>query len=184
MKTKITNTITQKSQAKQWHVYAATVIASFCSQYDSKWRSVFCCRSSDEIHASREASASVDQLWNIIANVDDPKYWSQIHTMKIIKRICNTIEADTTVGPFNAKGHVIMTLHPKRSVITNFTEGPVIGTRAVTLSPLSENKTKIDAHVEYRYAGIPFFGRGFAKDNFMKTTEDALDRISQAAALQ
>jgi hypothetical protein len=32
--------------------------------------------------------------------------------------------------------------------------------------------------------GIPFFGKGFAKDNFMKTTEHALNRISQAAAVQ
>ena len=47
----------------------------------------------DQIHASREASASVDQLWNIVANAaDDPKYWSQIHTMNIIKRTGNTID--------------------------------------------------------------------------------------------
>jgi hypothetical protein len=89
---------------------------------------------------------------------------------------------DTIVGPFNVKGHVIMTLHPKQSVITNFTEGPVIGTRIVTLSPLSENKTKMDALWNIDdMPGIPFFGRAFAKDNFMKTTEEALNRIAQDA---
>ena len=91
---------------------------------------------------------------------------------------------DTIVGPFNVKGHVIMTLHPKQSVITKFTQGPVVGTRAVTLSPLSGNKTKIDALWSIDMPGIPFIGRTFAKDNFMKTTEDALNRISQAAAIQ
>jgi hypothetical protein len=30
-------------------------------------------------------------------------------------------------------------------------------------------------------AGIPVFGRGFAKDGIMKTTEEALGRIAQAA---
>ena len=136
----------------------------------------------DQIHASREASASVDRLWNIVANAaDDPKYWSQIHTMNIIKKTDNTIEAATTVGPFNAKGHVITALYPKQSVMTKFTEGPVIGSRTITLSPISENKTKIDALWNIDMSGIPFFGRPFAKDNFMKTTEDALNRISQAA---
>jgi hypothetical protein len=137
----------------------------------------------DQIHASREASASVDQLWNIVANAaDDPKYWSQIHTMNIIKKTGSTIEAATTVGPFNAKGHVITTLYPKQSVITKFTQGPAIGSRIITLTPISENKTKIDALRNIDdMPGIPFFGRPFAKDNFMKTTEDALNRISQAA---
>jgi len=29
--------------------------------------------------------------------------------------------------------------------------------------------------------GIPFFARGFAKDNFIKSTEQALNAIAQAA---
>src|SRR5690349_14393663 len=66
----------------------------------------------DQIHASREVSASVDRLWNIVANVgDDPKYWSQIHTMKIINKTGNIIDAETTVGPQNARSHYIITLH-------------------------------------------------------------------------
>jgi ribosome-associated toxin RatA of RatAB toxin-antitoxin module len=136
----------------------------------------------DQIHASREVSASVDRLWNIVANVgDDPKYWSQIHTMKIINKTGNIIDAETTVGPQNARSHYIITLHPKQSVVANITDGPVTGSRVITLSPLSGNKTKIDASWSIDMPGIPFFGRGFAKDNFMKTTEDALNKITQAA---
>lgn len=93
----------------------------------------------DQIHASREVPASVDQLWNIVANAaDDPKYWSQIHTMNTIKKTGNTIEAATTVGPFNAKGHSITTLYPKQNVVTKFTQGPVIGSRTITKSIIGE----------------------------------------------
>ena len=183
MKTKRTNTINSKNASRKVALSAATIITVFVVSLTVNGGASIAA-AFDQIHASREASGSVDRLWNIIANADDPKYWSQIHAMKVIKRTGNMIEANTTVGPFNAKGHVIMTLHPKQSVITNFTEGPVIGTRAVTLSPLSENKTKIDALWSIDMPGIPFFGRGFAKDNFIKTTEDALNRISQAAAVQ
>jgi hypothetical protein len=101
--------------------------------------------------------------------------------MKITKKTGNIIEADTTVGPQNAKSHEIITLHPKQSVVTNVTQGPITGSRVVTLSPLSENKTKIDVSWSVDMSGIPFFAKGFAKDGFMKATEGALNRLTQAA---
>jgi hypothetical protein len=65
---------------------------------------------------------------------------------------------------------------------TNITEGPVTGTRVLTLSSSPENNTtKIDVVWEVDMAGIPVVGRGFAKDGIMKTTEEALGRIAQAA---
>ena len=136
----------------------------------------------DQIHASREASTSVDRLWNAITNLSTDTTWNQVNTMKVIKKTDNNIEADTTVGPQNSKSHEIITLHPKQSVVTNITEGPIIGSRTITLSPLSENKTKIDALWNFDMPGVPFFGKGFAKDGLMKATERALDRVTQAAA--
>jgi hypothetical protein len=56
----------------------------------------------------------------------------------------------------------------------------VTGSKVLTLSPSSENKTKIDVVWDIDLSGIPIFARGFAKDNFMKTTEEALNRIAQA----
>ena len=135
----------------------------------------------DQIHSSREVSASVDRLWNTIANLGSDTAWNQVDTMKIIKKTGNTIEADTTVGPQNAKSHEIITLHPKQSVVTNVTQGPITGSRVVTLSPLSENKTKIDVLWNIDMSGVPFFAKGFAKDGFTKATEQALNRLTQAA---
>lgn len=54
------------------------------------------------------------------------------------------------------------------------------GSRILTLSPSSDiNATKIDVLWNIDMSGIPALARGFAKDNFMKTTEEALDRIAQ-----
>ena len=74
-----------------------------------------------------------------------------------------------------------MTVNPEQMVIqTNITEGPVTGSRVLTLSPSSDiNATKIDVLWNMDMSGIPALARGFAKDNFMKTTEEALDRIAQ-----
>ena len=74
-------------------------------------------------------------------------------------------------------------MNPEQFVVDpNITEGPVTGSRVLTLSPSSENNTttKIDAAWKVDLSGIPVFGRGFAKDGIMKTTEEAFDRIAQA----
>jgi hypothetical protein len=101
--------------------------------------------------------------------------------MKVVKKTGNTVEADTTVGPQNANAHEIITFHPKQSVVTNITQGPITGSRVVTLSPLSANKTNIDVLWNVDMSGIPFFAKGFAKDGFTKATEQALDKLIQAS---
>jgi hypothetical protein len=64
-------------------------------------------------------------------------------------------------------------------VQTNITEGPVTGTRLLTLNPSSNtNATKIDVLWNVDLSGIPIFGRGFAKDGIMRTTEEALSNIA------
>ena len=139
----------------------------------------------DQIHSSRDVSASVDRIWNTITNLGNDTVWNQVNTMKIIKKTGDTTEADTTVGPQNSKSHEIITLHPKqRSMVTNVTQGPIVGSRVVTLIPSSENKTKVDILWNIDMPGVPFFGKGFAKDGFMKATEKALDRLTQAAAIK
>ncbi|MDQ6863692.1 MAG: hypothetical protein M3044_07690 [Thermoproteota archaeon] len=136
----------------------------------------------DQIHSSREVSASVDRLWKTITNLGNDTAWNQVDSMKIIKKTGNMIEADTTVGPqaLNLKSHEITMLYPKQSVVTNVTQGPITGSRVVTLSPLSENKTKIDVLWNVDMPGVPFFAKGIAKDGFMKATEQALNRLTQA----
>ena len=113
MKTKKTNIINSRIVSKKIALTAAIFIGTFVFSMTFN-RGVSSALALDQIHASRKASTSVDRLWNIVANAaDDPKYRCQIHTMNIIKKTGNTIEAATTIGPFNAKGHVITTLYPK-----------------------------------------------------------------------
>ena len=134
----------------------------------------------DQIHSSRQVSVSVDKVWNTITNLSTDPTWNQVDSMKVIKKTGNTIEADTKVGPQNANTHEIITFHPKQSVITNVTQGPITGSRVVTLSPLSANKTNIDVLWNVDMSGIPFFAKGFAKDGFTKATEQSLNRLTQA----
>jgi hypothetical protein len=66
-----------------------------------------------------------------------------------------------------------------RLIQTNITEGPVTGSKVITLIPLSDNITKVEVLWDLDLSSIPALVRGFAKDNFMKTTEEALGKIAQ-----
>jgi hypothetical protein len=55
----------------------------------------------------------------------------------------------------------------------------VTGNRTLALSPSSNaNATRIDVFWNVDMSGIPIFGKGFAKDGIMRTTEEALGRIA------
>jgi uncharacterized protein YndB with AHSA1/START domain len=143
----------------------------------------------EEIKASREIAAPIDQVWKVVSDIDnETKYWS---TFKAIKNInissinmtANTTEREVTLltGPLGETvTHQFVTVNPEQFVVeTNITEGPVTGTRVLALSPSSNtNSTKIDVIWNIDLSGIPIFGRGFAKDGIMRTTEEALSNIA------
>ncbi|MDQ3839410.1 MAG: SRPBCC family protein [Thermoproteota archaeon] len=140
----------------------------------------------EEIKVSREISAPVDQVWSIVSDIDnETKYWSTFKNIKNINKVGNTTEREVTLvaGPQGeTKTHQFITVNPEQFVVElNITEGPVTGTRVLTLSPSAEDntKTKIDAVWKVDLSGIPIFGRGFAKDGITGTTEDALGKIAQ-----
>lgn len=143
----------------------------------------------EEIKASSEISSPIDQVWNVVSDIDnETKYWS---TFKAIKNInmtainmtANTTEREVTLvtGPLGETvTHQFVTVNPEQFVVeTNITEGPVTGNRILTLSPSSNaNATRIDVLWNVDMSGIPIFGRGFAKDGIMRTTEEALSNIA------
>ena len=143
----------------------------------------------EEIRASREISAPIDQVWNVVSNVDnETKYWSTFKAIKNINKTAINMTANTTerevtlaAGPLGETiTHQFVTVNSEQFVVqTNITEGPVTGTRQLTLSPSSNsNATKIDVLWNVDLSGIPIFGRGFAKDGIMRTTEEALSNIA------
>jgi carbon monoxide dehydrogenase subunit G len=138
----------------------------------------------EEIKVSREISAPVDKVWNIVSNVDnDTKYWPTFKSIKNIDKIGNTTEREVILvaGPQGeTKTHQFVTVNQEQFVIDlNITEGPVTGTRVLALSPsLDVNTTKADVIWEVDLSGIPILGRGFAKDGIMRTTEEALGNIA------
>lgn len=136
------------------------------------------------INITREISAPVEMVWNIISKVDDEaKYWSAFKEIKNINKTGNIIERSVTIsaGPQNNTSHQIVTLYPEQMKIqTNLTEGLVTGSRILVLDPISGNASRLNVTWDIDLSGIPIVGRGFAENGIKQTTEEALNKIAQA----
>jgi ribosome-associated toxin RatA of RatAB toxin-antitoxin module len=134
------------------------------------------------INTSREISASIDRIWNIIADVDnEPKYWHGTKTVKNISRDNNRIEREVTIAFKDSKCRQTVLLNPNKSVEIIITEGPIKGTKTVMLHPLDNRKTRIDVVWKIKLTGLLSIFSGMVKGHISKGTDEALVRIAEAA---
>jgi len=137
--------------------------------------------SATTISKSREIGANLDRLWEIVSDVDnEPKYYAGLNAVKNLSKNGNVIERKVVVGYLNHEGRQTITFNPKKSVEVKMTEGPMIGTRLVTLSPLADSNTRVD--VSWKVVlRVPIFVRAMVKREVEKGTEEALKRIAKEA---
>ena len=132
------------------------------------------------INASREIAAPVSRVWQIVSDVDnEPKYWHGTKTVKNIRKSGNTIEREVTIAFRDSLCRQTVVLDPEKSVEITITEGPMKGTKKVTLSPVGE-MTRIDAIWDIKLSGFLGMFSGMVKKHIAEGTEDALDRIAKA----
>jgi len=134
------------------------------------------------IAEAREVDASVDDVWDIICDVDkDPEYWNGLTSIRNIRREGNLIEREVVVGFIGRKGTQRIELRPKKSIHLTMIDGPLRGSREITIVPLGERRTKIDVSWNIQFSATPDFAQGFVRSRLEEGTREALDRIAKAA---
>jgi ribosome-associated toxin RatA of RatAB toxin-antitoxin module len=133
------------------------------------------------VNASREMSAPVDRIWNIIADVDnEPKYWRGTKTVKNIHKAENKIEREVTIAFKDSKCRQTVLLNPKKSVEIMITQGPIRGSKTVLLNPLDNHKTRIDVVWNIKLTGFLGLFTVMMKRHIAEGTDEALVRIAKA----
>jgi hypothetical protein len=138
------------------------------------------------INAGREISAPLDRIWDIISNRDnEPRYWQGLNAAYSVSKKGNAIEREVTGGLRDLKGRQSVVLYPKKSIELTLTEGPMIGTRIITLILSgSDNETitiRVNVSWDTRVSdNFPLLFRGIARERIAEATEEALDRIASA----
>jgi ribosome-associated toxin RatA of RatAB toxin-antitoxin module len=132
------------------------------------------------INASREIPAPLDRVWDIVADVDnEPQYWHGTKTVKNISKSGNTIEREVTIAFKDSRCRQTVVLNPKKSVEIAITEGPLKGTKTITLFP-SGNNTRIDVIWDIKLSGFLGMFTGMVRKHISEGTEEALARIAKA----
>lgn len=132
------------------------------------------------ITASREISAPVTRVWQIVSDVDnEPKYWHGTRTVNNISKNGNTIEREVIIAFKDSRCRQTVILNPEESIDITITEGPMRGTKKVTLSPIGE-KTRLDVAWDIKLTGFLGMFTGMVKKHIAEGTEEALDRIAKA----
>jgi hypothetical protein len=106
-----------KKPVREKILNAAVVITMMASVVLAIWQIPTAAASSlEEIRVSREISAPVDRVWNIVSNVDnETKYWPTFKAIKNINKTGNTTEREVTLlaGPQGeTKTHQIVSVNP------------------------------------------------------------------------
>ena len=132
-------------------------------------------------NASREISASIDRIWNVVADVDnEPKYWRGTKTVKNISKAENKIEREVTIAFKDSKCRQTVLLNPKKSVEIMITQGPIRDTKTVLLNPLENRKTRVDVVWNIKLSGLLGVFTGMVKKHIAEGTNEALFRIAKA----
>jgi ribosome-associated toxin RatA of RatAB toxin-antitoxin module len=130
---------------------------------------------------SREIAAPIDKVWGIVSDIDnEAQYWHGTKSVRNLSRDGNVVKREVVIAFKDSKTLQTVTLNPKTSIDTRITEGPIMGSRVITLSE-AEGKTKVNVAWDFKLAGFLSVFSGMVKKHIAEGTEQALERIAKAA---
>ena len=133
------------------------------------------------IQVSREIDAPLEKVWDIASDVDnEPKYWYGTKSVKNLNVEGNTITREVIIAFKDSKCMETVVLNPMKSIEVNITQGPMKGSKIITLSN-DGNKTKVDVIWDIKLSGMMSMFTGMVKGHIERGTKDALERIREEA---
>lgn len=137
------------------------------------------------ISANKEIKSPIERIWNIVSDVDkDPQYWYGTRSVKNIKKEGNKIERETIIAFKESRCREIITFEGKEKLVTEITEGPVLGKKTISLEKINENLTKVDVVWDIHMKGVLSLFTFMVKKHILKGTHEALIRIAEIAENQ
>jgi len=131
------------------------------------------------IHASRDVTASLDSVWDVIADIDrEPEFWHGTKSIKNISKTGNIVEREVVIAFRNSICREIVESHAKKSIKVKIIEGPIKGKKIIALKTI-ESTTRIDVEWNIKIDGLFGVFSGIIKKHILKGTEEALERVAE-----
>lgn len=131
------------------------------------------------VQVSREMLAPLDKVWDIVSDIDnEPLYWRGTKYIKNISKIGNIIEREVVIAFRESKCKETVVLDPKKLVKVNITNGPLEGSKIITINSTGLNKTTVHVKWDIRLSGFMRMFTVVIKKHIREGTEEALCRIA------
>lgn len=131
------------------------------------------------IDASVTINAPADRVWDFVSDIDsEPKYWKGTKQVRNISKEGNTVTREVTIAFKDSKCMQTVTLYPKEKIHAEFTEGILIGTKTIQITPVGDS-TRLDATWDIKLSGMMGMFTGMIKKHVKSGTEQALESIKQ-----
>ncbi|MBM2852761.1 MAG: cyclase [Candidatus Nitrosotenuis sp.] len=131
------------------------------------------------IEASTTINSPIDKVWDFVSDIDnEPKYWKGTKQVRNISKEGNTVTREVTIAFKDSKCMQTVTFYPKEKIHAEFTEGILIGTKTLRLTPHGSN-TRLDAIWDIKLSGMMGMFTGMIKKHVKSGTEQALESIKQ-----
>jgi hypothetical protein len=132
-------------------------------------------------HTSKKINSPVSEVWRILSDTDrEPEFWHGTKSIKNISKSGNTVEREVVIAFKNSVCKEIVTIEPMKSVMTDITEGPLIGRKIVVINADGEKASVVDVEWDIRLSGFMGIFSNMVKKHILEGTNDALGRISKA----
>src|SRR3989338_10302216 len=123
-----------------------------------------------EIEVSVEISAPIDKVWDFVSDIDnEPKYWKGTKQVRNISKEGNTVRREVTIAFKDSKCMQTVTFYPKEKIIAEFTDGILIGTKTIQLTP-HEGGTRLEAMWDIKLSGMMGMFTGMIKKHVKSGT--------------
>ena len=109
------------------------------------------------IHTSREVTATLDSVWNVISDIDrEPEFWHGTMSIKNISRTGDIVERELVIAFRNSKCREVVKLDNKKSINVEIIQGPIRGKKTIALKGIKNHTTRIDVEWDINISG--FYG--------------------------
>ncbi|MGI0093190.1 MAG: SRPBCC family protein [Nitrosotalea sp.] len=127
------------------------------------------------INAKIQINVTTEKVWDIISSLDeDPIFWKGTTSVRNLSKNGNVTTREVTLDKIN-KCMQTVTLFPKERISILWTQGTIIGTKDIVLTPMG-NVTILEAELDYKFSGMTRLSSG-------KITKDLQCEVDEAVRL-
>lgn len=126
--------------------------------------------------------ADAGTVWSLASALDrEPEFWKGTKAVRTLSTQGNVVEREVTMAFRDRTERERVTLEPPQRIVHELIQGPMRGTKTVSLTAKGPRQTELAAVYDVRLTGLLKLGTGPFAKHAAEGTQHALERIKDAA---